>query len=536
LRRLSRRDDPLIKRILLIFLLLFIAVSFISLPRNPLQNDDASLYALAAKNAIVHGQWLAQFISPGDLSSFLDKPPLGIWLLAWFPKLVGLNELTIHFPNVLYYAILLFILYRMVSWLATKELAFNSTLIAATSLALVVYSRAPKLDVLLTLFMLTAHLSLYAYLKKDKPVYLYPFALSLAFGFLVKSGFGLIMTATLLIFLFIFNAEARQKLLKALFSFHSAMSLLLLLAIVGGVLYAQSFALKGEWLNYLRSITIQSKYNTSYLGFGFYYNIFGLLLITLFPWMPAFFRGLKLKLIESKLDLSSFCRLWFWSNFLFFLFLYRQTDFRTFTILVPPMAILAGTVLEEKKGSKVTIAWAIHYLIIFSLILLSIIYYPKNQQGFSLIDAIIPVALFVASLLALTIYFWKPSGSKLAVSFVLVCLSYSVLFWNTQPIADAFNPDLKWPAMIKQYQADGYRFYIYRPPDRQLFYSPDLFWVDFMAGPADRYFWDGKELTANLDKGKAMVLSDTNSWEKLKISNEQIIAKDSYSTLIITQK
>ena len=528
-----------------------------TLPRNPLQNDDAALYALAAKNAIVHNQWLAQFISPGDMTSFLDKPPLGIWLLAWFPKIVGLNELTIHFPNVLYYSLTLLFLYLFLVRLSSKKTAFYSTLIAATSLALVVYSRAPKLDVLLTLFIMIAHLSLYDYLKNDRPSSLFPFTISLACGFLVKSGFGLLMTAMLLIFLIVFNAEARKRLFSLLITRYLLLLPLIFITIVGGVLYAQSFALKGEWLNYIRSITIQSKYNTSYLGLGFNYSIVGLLLITLFPWMPLFFKGLKFSFrspppplpmgegrdsktdqkemarVRAGLTLPDFCSLWFWSNFLFFLFFFRQTDFRTFTILVPPMAILAGTALEEEKGSKTTIGWSLFFLVIFSLILFSTILHPQNQQGFSLIDAIVPVAFFVVSLLALTIYFWKPTGVKLAVSFILICMSYTVLFWNTKPIADAFNPDLKWPQIIREYKNKGYPLYIYRPPDRQLFYSPDLFWVDFMAGPADRYFWDGKELTSAIKEQKALVLSDTKSWDKLNTKNARVVAQDSYSILIL---
>jgi len=531
-----------LKKILLIILFVFIAVSFLTLPRNPLLNDDAALYALAAKNAIIHNQWLAQFVTPGDLSSFLDKPPLGIWLLAWIPKIVGINELTIHIPNVIYYVLLLLTLYWGLSKIATKELAFNSTLIASTSLALVVYSRAPKLDVLLALFIFTAHLSLYAYFKKDNPAYLYPFTLSLAFGFLIKSGFGWIMAGLLLLALFIFNPDARQKLLKVLFSRHFILNLMLLFVIVGGALYAQSFVLKDQWLPYLKSITIQSKYNTSYLGFGFNYSIIGLLLITLFPWMPLFFKGLRFKLINKELTLSNFCNLWFWSNFVFFLFFFRQTDFRTFTILVPPMAILAGLGLsepatavpagrQERRGSLGTIIWGFFYLITFSLILVSISLRPVNPQGFSLIDAIVPVAFFVVSLLSLTIYFWKPSAPKLVISFVLICLSYSVLFWNTKPIANAFNPDLKWPQIIREYREKGYPLYIYRPPDRQLFYSPDLFWVDFMSGPADRYFSDRENLLRDLTLGKAVILSDTKSWEKLGLKGTSI-AQDSYSSLI----
>jgi len=115
------------KKSLLVCLLLFIAAGFFTLPRNPLLNDDAATYALFTKNAILHDQWLAQFITPGDPASFYDKPPLSVWLLAIIPKIVGLNELTIHLPNMFYYLAILAILYFSLSGFKQKKIAFYST-------------------------------------------------------------------------------------------------------------------------------------------------------------------------------------------------------------------------------------------------------------------------------------------------------------------------------------------------------------------------------------------------------------------------
>jgi 4-amino-4-deoxy-L-arabinose transferase-like glycosyltransferase len=522
------------KKLLLSILFIFIAISFITLFRNPLIYDDAALYALAAKNAVIHNHWLAQFVTPGDLSSFLDKPPLGIWLLAWIPGIAGVNELTIHIPNVLYYCVLLFLLYFGVSRLSSRETALYSTLIASTSLGLVVYSRAPKLDILLPLFMLAGHLALYAYIKKEKPVYLYIFSAALAGGFLVKSGFGVLLTGLTLLFLLIFSDEARRKIFRALLSPHSIFNILLFAASVGGVLWAQSFALKDQWVPYLISITIKSKYNTSYLGFGFYISIAQFLLIILFPWTPLWLSSLKvskLRKINSKLTLFDLCNIWLWSNILFLLFAYRQSDLRTFTVLVPPMAILAAN--ELLKPRKLAVFFQVFFLILFTVILAALLINPVNPQGFSLKSAILPIFFFVVSLFALTIYFWKPSNPKLVISYLLICFSYSLLFFNTKPIADDFNPDAGWPKIIAEQKNRGYQFFIYRPPDRKLVYSPDLFYVDFMAGPADRYYWDGQELKHDVQKGKALILSDSRSWKKLNLERGKILAEDDYSRLIL---
>jgi 4-amino-4-deoxy-L-arabinose transferase-like glycosyltransferase len=529
------------KKFLVIALFIFIAASFITLPRNPLLNDDASTYALSTKNAIIYNQWLVQFLTPGDISSFLDKPPLGIWLLSIIPKMAGINELTIHIPNVFYYCIFLLLLYVSLSRLASKKIALSSTLIAATSLALIVYSRAPKLDVLLTLFVLAAHLSLYSFLKDEKPTHLYLFSFMLALGFLVKSAFGILIPGLTVLALFMFNSLARKKLLKFLFSFHSVFCALIFLLIAGGIIGAQCLSLGDYWLPYLKSITVQAKYNISSIGLGFHHAVIGLFLITIFPWSPLFLSSLKLNKFRFKtklLNLNTFCNYWFLSNFLFLIFLYPPMDFRHCTPFVTPLAILAGIRLISlahfpNKRRTSLILWSIFFLFIFSAILIAWFINPVNPEGIDVKATLIPIFLFVISLAIISIYFWKPSALKFYAAFVMTCISYSVLFYYTLPIANAFNPDIEWPGMITEYREKGYEFYIYRPPDRKLFMSPDLFYVDFISGPADQYFWDGKRLTRKLYSGKAIILSDTQSWKKLNLKKGKIIAQDSYSSLIL---
>ncbi|MDD4178584.1 MAG: glycosyltransferase family 39 protein [Candidatus Margulisbacteria bacterium] len=518
---------------LILILTFFLVVSFLTLPRNPLLNDDASAYALAAKNMIVHNQWLAPLVTPGDPSSFFDKPPLGLWLLAWLPKIVGINELTIHLPNILYYLVILLILFFFLARLASKKIALYSTLITATSLVLIVYSRAPKLDVLLTLFVMTANLSLYAFLRRNNPICLLVFTISLACGFLVKAGFGIILPVLTLLFLIIFNPADRKKLLNARVTRYALLYSLLSLLLIAATLGLQSLALKDQFIPYLKSITITSKYNTGYLGLGFYYSIIGFLLLTVFPWTPLALTALKLR--WQKPNLNVFCNIWFWSNFLFLLFFYKQSDLRTFTVFVPPLAILAGIRLISLgwKPRRLVSGFQLFFLSLFALLLITLLIKPVNPQGFSLVAAIIPIACFVAALTALTIYFWRPSKTKLAVSFALVCLAYSVLFYNTKPIADDFNPDLKWPALVSKYRAKGYKFYIYRPHDRNLFYSPDLQYVDFITGPADGYLWGADELNSTVRRKNTLILSDKQSWDKITIrKNVEILASDSYSLII----
>jgi 4-amino-4-deoxy-L-arabinose transferase-like glycosyltransferase len=524
------------KKPLLIILLLFVAAGFLTLPRIALQNDDASGYAVTVRNTVVFNQWLTPMLTQGNPNGLVDKPPLGIWLLAWAPKLFGVGELTVHIPNVCYFALILLVLYLALARFSSQETALSATLIAATSLCLVVYSRAPKLEVPLTLTLLLTHFALYGYLKEEKPGYVYGLTGAAAAGFLIKSGLGVLPVVLTALAAAVFLPQAREKLWRLIFSWRAPLCLVIFLALTGGVLGAQALVMKAEWPLYLQSILMKSPYNPGYLGLGFHPSIVGLLLIAIFPWTPLFLTGLK---VERQLSPRTFAALWFLANFLFLLFCYKFTDLRTFTALVPPLAILAGVKLQElaetgtgRRRPLALLLWQLFFLLIFSLALIALLIKPYNGEGISLAAAVAPAALFVAALFCLSLYFWSPGRAKLTFSFGLICLAYAALFYNTRPLVESFNPQVGWPKLIAAERSAGVKFIIYRPTDRVRFMSPDLFYTDFMAGPADRYCWDGKQLKRELSRGKALVLSDSASYDKLGLKRGKLIARDGYASLV----
>jgi 4-amino-4-deoxy-L-arabinose transferase-like glycosyltransferase len=521
-------------RTIWLILALFLALSFLTLPRIALQNDDASGYALSVRNTIVFNEWFAPLLSQGDPTGLFDKPPLGIWLLAWFPKLAGLNEITIHVPNVIYFCILLAVFYFFLARYTNKDAALISTMIAATGLCLTVYSRAPKLEVPLALCLTLAHFSLYSYLASGKARYAYGVAAAAAAGFLIKSGLGLLPLVLTTLALLIFLPATREKIWRLVFSRHGLFSFLLFLGITGGVIGAQYLALKDAWTYYLGIITLKSPYNPGYLGLGFHPSILGFLLIAIFPWTPLFLGNLKIKKDFSP---ATFAALWLWPNFIFLLFCYNFTDLRTFTAFVPPLAIIAGAKLngllanKERAGTG-TIIWQLFFLFLFAAGLIVLLVRPVNQDGVPLAAALPALALFVAALAVQVFFLFRPSLPSLALCFALIVSAYAALYYDTGPLVNAFNPQVKWPALIREARAQGGTFIIYRPRDRARFMSPDLFYTDFMAGPADKYFWNGAELKTELKQNRrAIVLSDAESWKKLGLKLP-VLAQDNYASLI----
>ncbi|MFA6431250.1 MAG: glycosyltransferase family 39 protein [Candidatus Margulisiibacteriota bacterium] len=523
--------------------ILFVLASLFYLPRNPLIYDDAALYALTAKNTIINNDWLAQYITPGDKTSFIDKPPLGIWMIALPMKILGVSELTVHIPNILYLFTLLGIMYLFLKKFSNKKVALYSILIAATSLGFILFSRTPKLDIPLTLFTTTGILSLYAYLKQGKLWQFYLFGIMAALGFLVKTGFGIIFPALTLLSIYLLSSVARNKLNKFVFSKHFIFLIIICTALIGSIISLQYISLQEQWIPYLKSITIQSKYNTSYLGFGFYYQIIGYILLAIFPWgavcLPMLFKRINVgqALALHKISIRVFCLYWFWSGILFLLFFYKQNDLRTFVVFIPPLAILGGIRLAAfdyySKRRLADILWNLFYMIVFTAIFIAMILKPVNQDGIKLNAVIEPLFWFVAFLYLLFIYLLRLNKKVFITSLFILVMGYATLFYNTPRIAGAFNPNLKWLGIIQEHRKTATPLFIYRPQDRNLFYSPDLFWVDFMAGPADGYFWDSASLKYAVKDRFSLILSDTKSLEKLGITYETF-ARDSYSSLVLT--
>jgi len=176
--------------------------------------------------------------------------------------------------------------------------------------------------------------------------------------------------------------------------------------------------------------------------------------------------------------------------------------------------------------------WNLLFWLIFTAAFFLLWQKPYNGDGIFLGSALLPIGLFSLGLFLAQIFYFKPSYQKLYLFIALIIAAYGSLLIVAKPLTDSFNPDINWPNLIKNQRLAGTKFIIYRPPDRNLFYSPDLFYVDFLAGPADSYIWEQDKLKTVFKAEAALVLSDTISWEKLKLKGE-ILARDNYSLLVV---
>jgi len=520
------------KKLLTIFYA-FAGISLITLAINPLLSDDAAMYALAIKNMILHNQWLGPLMTPGHLASFLDKPPLGLWLIGIFPKLLGTNLVTVHIGNVLFFGCILFFLYVGLKKMGRPKIALYATLIASTSFVLVVYSRTPKLDILLTLLLTMIHLKMFEFFKFNSKKAFFEMFLLMGIGFLIKSGFALVLP--FLTFVFVYVLYSPQRKTVKIFSFDSILALGLLIAFPLLILGAQYTYFGEYWLSYLKSVTFTSKYHSSYLGLNLNLNNFGFLLVAIFPWTPLFLSTLKLKFKKRRFDLKSFCYLWFLSNFLFFLFLFKLTDLRSFTVLVPSLAILGAYRIQallsnpRKWGHRFSKIWGVFFTIIFLLIPLGLIIDPKDPNG---PITVITLLAFGFSQLVITFFIFKPSEKKLMIGYLSSVIAFSILYMSSSQIAIENNHFRGWVQTLKNYQKNKYQIVFYRPPGRNLIMTSDLAYVDFFSRKGSRYFWNEKSLQKFVNTNEEIVLVTNprsyqkithSRWEKLHSNKEAVL-------------
>lgn len=78
-------------------------------------HGDEAIYAMAAREAAVHGHWYP--LRWGDGQVFVNKPPLAIWPVALSFYFAGVNEVTDRLPSAVAGAALVGVVYAFGSWL-----------------------------------------------------------------------------------------------------------------------------------------------------------------------------------------------------------------------------------------------------------------------------------------------------------------------------------------------------------------------------------------------------------------------------------
>lgn len=192
---IGRRLHP----VLALLLVSAAALLFIRLGSTEIQSWDEGLYALRTDAALNSCNWIDQTSeSPGGLYSS-THPPAAIWFMAASEELFGRNEWSLRLPGALLAACSVWLLYKLLSGVASRNAAALATLSVAVSGVFVHLARHAQLDIYLFFFVL---LSLYVFARAKDPSTLGTILLpGLLFGLalLSKFGFALVLAPMFLV-------------------------------------------------------------------------------------------------------------------------------------------------------------------------------------------------------------------------------------------------------------------------------------------------------------------------------------------------
>ncbi len=166
-----------------IFILFFLLLSFV-----PIFDGDTFFYVAKAKKMALTGDWL-------NTANVMAKPLLGIWVMAFFYKLFGVNLFTTYLPHSLFAAATLLIMFMFLKEFFGRNVARLGSLILLTSAMFFYQSCSPMLDIPVLFFITAAHFTLFKYLKTKNAGALFLTALLCGLGFLTKGLLGAVLPA-----------------------------------------------------------------------------------------------------------------------------------------------------------------------------------------------------------------------------------------------------------------------------------------------------------------------------------------------------
>ena len=174
------------KFILLIFLCLFLY--FFGITSIPLTDPDETFYAETAKEMIGHHSLLTPLIF--EKPQF-EKPPLFYWLIAGSLSVFRTNPFAARAVSAISGIAGIIAVYFFIRRLMNEKIAFNSSIVLATSLLYLVISKIVLTDICFTLFVTLSTLSFFAWFKLSGKNFLYLFGLFSGLAVLTKGPLGL---------------------------------------------------------------------------------------------------------------------------------------------------------------------------------------------------------------------------------------------------------------------------------------------------------------------------------------------------------
>jgi len=449
----SIRNFALRRDWFLIFILIaFSTYLFIFKLGGPsLWETDELIYGEVAKEILKSGDWITLHF---NYREWFDKPPLYMWLTAFFYRFFGWNEFTTRIWSSFFGIAQVMVIYFFGKILFNKRVGFISAIILATSLQFIVQSRLALVDVPLSFFISLSILFFYlGCMNPDKSWHYLLSSFFMALATLTKGPVGIIIPVLIIgIYLLLTKSLGqlkRMKLLQVAIVFFLVASPWYIIELMRhGWTFIDNFFL-------LRTV---SRFTTSFEGHtGPVYYYISVLFAGFFPWssfLPfSFFhllrKGKRGEVVERK---KSFLILvWFAVIFVFFSAAKSKLPGYIFP-LYPVCALSVGKLWDEFIVSKTiigkkalfasfTIFFTLLVVLTLAVVLVAKASFPLEYSLSGKVVILTIAGLFISGIFSfIFLIFKKNAFASLAGLVGGMCFLVWVLTIYILPLTETFKP------------------------------------------------------------------------------------------------
>ncbi|MDZ7673275.1 MAG: glycosyltransferase family 39 protein [Halanaerobiales bacterium] len=432
-------------QVILLILIILLPLYTINLGVNSLWDLDEGVYSEMSREMLLRNDYINTYY---NYSPRFDKPPLVLWVTAFFYSLLGVSELTTRIGLVIFSMLNLVVLYYLAEMLFNRRTAIISTLILGTSFQYVIQSRILYMDVPLTLFITLSVLLFYIGYNKDRRYYLL-MGIVLALGTLVKGpvAFGL----PGLIALFYVGIINLFKEFKSKWTWLSVL-VYLIFALPWHITVYLSHG--NEFLRDYFGYHMLTRFSTAIETHGgpWYYYIL-ILFLGLFPWssfVPWLFPMIKRTWENNK---DKYRLIISWITVIFVFFSIASTKLPGYILpTYPAFAILIGLwwdrLLKTGEGIRKFLVSNI-VIILIGLLMLVGLYYIRPMvenelnEYLEVLDILIyfPIIFIAGGILSFIVYIWKEKKIRSFITYLgIAYIAITVIISLVLPLADQFKP------------------------------------------------------------------------------------------------
>ncbi len=432
-------------QILLLILIILIPLYTINLGVNTLWDLDEGVYSEMSREMLLRDDFINTYF---NYAPRFDKPPLVLWVTAFFYSILGVGELTTRIGLVIFSFLNITVLYYFAQRLFNRRTAIIASIILGTSFQYVIQSRILYMDVPLTLFITSSLLFFHLGFHKSRKYY--PLmGIALALGTLVKGPIAIGLPG--LIVLFYVGPITLFKEFKYGWTWTAALVYFIVALpwhIVVYINHGNQFL--ADYFGYHMLTRFSTAIETH--GGPWYYYIL-ILFLGLLPWsafIPWLYPLIKNSWNKNK---DKYKLLISWIAVIFIFFSIASTKLPGYILpTYPAFAILIGLwwdkLLTTGKGIKKFLVSNSIILLIGIVMLIGLNYIrpmveTELSEYIEVLDILryFPIIFIAGGLLSFSVYFWKEKKLRAFLTYTAVAyIALIVIITMVLPLVDEFKP------------------------------------------------------------------------------------------------